>query len=355
MRADRRPHKTKPPIPLAPGGMLRGYELRKLLGQGSCGFVYRVTDREADIDLAVKEYLPHHLARRDASDTVVCHGPDEAEIFAEGLRFFVHEALLLQRLDHPGLVRVHEVWEENGTAYMAMDLSTGRNLTDTRQARWRSPNEPALRHFLHTLLAPLELLHSTELQHRDVAPANIMVEANGHVVLMDLGSPRLVTSTPGTRDSPGPREGYAPPELYPEGEALPRGPWTDIYALGATLHCLVTSKPPLSADMRDDDDHPGHALQRPDQRFSLHLLSVIDWMMALDPQDRPQSVEQLRLALAGREPVPARHAPGRRARWAMSWRRHRHWWWVLPASLLLIGGSVWLLRLWQSGLLRLPK
>ncbi len=353
MRVDRRPPRFHPPQPLEIGGELGGYELRKVLGQGSFGFVYRVTHHEGDVDLAVKEYLPHHLAQRDGAHHVVSRGPAEAKVFAQGLRLFLQEGQLLLRLDHPGLIRVHRVWEANGTAYMAMDLSTGRNMIDTRHARWRSLHEPALRHVMQSLMAPLELLHRKGVQHRDLAPSNIMVEANGHVVLMDLGTPRRTTATHVGPGSPGPRDGYAPRELYPAGRSLPRGPWTDIYQLGATLHFLVTGKPPHHARERDDNDHAGHAMQRDDQRYSLELLSVIDWMLAPAPQDRPQSVAQLRAALGGREAIPLRHAPSRRAHWALLWGRYRRWWWVVPVGLVGISGAVWLVRQWASGLLRL--
>jgi serine/threonine protein kinase len=336
MPAKRRPSKVKPPIPLASGDKVGGYELRGLIGRGNFGFVYRVTDPEAEVDLAVREYLPHHLAMREGSRAVVSRGQPESDVFAQGMRFFLNEARLLQRLKHPNLIRVHRVWQENGTVYMAMDLSSGRNLSDTRQSRWLSPREQGMRHFIETLLAPLELLHKNGFQHRDVAPPNIMVEADGRVVLMDMDSPRRLTMAQGGQGGLGPRRGYAPLELYAGGARLRRGPWTDLYELGATVHFLATGKPPTEARERSADEHPGHDIQRSDQRYSLQLLAVIDWMLALNPKDRPQSVSQVRKALAGRVQVPERHLPGRRVRLALLWHRWRRWWWVLPTVLVVL-------------------
>lgn len=353
MRADTRPRKIKPPVPLPISGQLGGHELRNVLGLGALGFVYRVTDREAELDLAVKEYLPHHLAQRDGATGVAPRGPAEAELFAQGLRFFINEGKLLMQLDHPSLIRVHQVWEENGTAYLLMDMSTGRNLVDTRHARWRAPSEAALRGFIETMLGPLELLHANQLQHRDLAPPNIMVEANGTPVLMDLGSPRRAISL-AANSAVGPREGYAPPELYPKDEKLPRGAWTDLYSLGATLHFMVTGRPPPAAPEREAGDRAGFALQRPDHRFSLDFLSVVDWMLALQPQDRPQDVAQLREALAGTRPVPERHAPTRGELRAVRWRARKHWLWIGLGLLVAAGIGFWVWRLWKSGLIRLP-
>jgi serine/threonine protein kinase len=350
MKPDRPKRALLPPTPLAVGTQLGPYEVRHVLGTGAFGIVYRVTDHAADTDLAVREYLPSHLAVRQGPTAVMVRSPADAELFAQGLRFFVNESQLLSQARHPSLVEVYRGWEENGTAYMAMEMCAGRTLRDTMQARWKAPSEAALRATLGNLLSALDALHAAGVQHRDIAPHNIMLEPNGRHVLLDLDSPRRVTSARGDLGTLGPRDGFAPLELYGSTHKLDRGPWTDFYQLGATMHYLIAGKAPMAANKRTEEDRPGLALRRPDLRHSLEFLSVIDWMLALQPADRPQSLAQLRAALAG-QPVPARHAPPRSARMTVTWRRHRRWLWIVPVVALVMAALAYVYRLWRTGLL----
>lgn len=325
--------KPLPPTPLAVGSRLGAYEVRSVLGIGPFSIVYRVADPGSDVELAVKEYLPTSLAQRDGATTVVPRTPDDAETFLHGLRFFLNEGKLLMQMAHPGLVKVHGVWEDNGTAYLAMDLYTGRSLQDTMATRWRTPREPGLRALLDSLLGPVEALHSAGLQHRDISPQTILVELDGRVVLMDLGAARRVTSALGETGPTGPRDGFAPIELYGKGSGQAKGPWTDFYALGATLHYMIAGKPPPAAPQRSGE-RVAIALYRDDKRYSLEFLAVLDWMLAVKPEDRPQTVAALRQALAG-EGLPAHLVPTRRLRWGLKLRRFAVLGWVVLAMVVL--------------------
>ena len=257
----------------------------------------------------------------------------------------------MSAIEHPSLIKVYGAWQQNGTAYLAMDLSTGRNLYDTLRARWKSPSETSLRTLLESMLGALEQLHQGGLQHRDIAPQNILIEANWHATLMDLGSPRRVSAARGETGDTGPRAGYAPIEGYRQAADHVRGPWTDFYALGAVLHFLIAGKPPPPAPQRVEDDRVGMLLQRPDLRHSFEFLSIVDWMLALRPTDRPQSVAQLRAALAGQGGVPARHAPPRRALFRAAVRRNQHWLWIGLGLLVAAGLAFYVYRLWRTGML----
>ncbi len=351
MTAERPRHKKPPPpLPLSIGARLGGYEVRKVLGVGSFGIVYRVTDHDAERDLAVKEYLPTSQAVRAGTHEVVARSPADAEAFGQGLRFFISEGELLARIEHPSLVKVYRSWQDNGTAYRAMTLVHGRTLADTLQVRWKSPNEASLRAMLDCLLGALDELHRAGIQHRDIAPQNIVLEPNGRPVLLDLDSPRRVTSAAGDTGALGPRDGYAPIELYRVAAGMVRGPWTDFYSLAATLHFLIAGKPPPAALSRSDGDQAGLRLRRPDRRHSLDLLAVIDWMLAPRPADRPQSVAELRDALAGNG-VPGRHEPSKRLKLAVSLQHYRRWLWIGAALVIAIGLGLVVRQLQRANLL----
>ncbi len=339
MRADRPKRKTQlpPATPLPLGTRVGGYEVRNVLGIGTFGVVYRAADDEDEV--ALREYLPTHLALRDGDTAVVLRSPDDAERFALGLRFFANEGKLLSGIDHPALVGVHKAWEENGTAYMAQTLCHGRTMAETLQARWKAPSERSLRAMLDTLLGALETLHEGGVQHRDIAPRNVMLEPDGRPVLLDLDSPRRVASARGETGPTGPRDGFAPIELYGTVPGLARGPWTDFYALGATLYFMIANKPPPPAQARQDGDRVALQLQRPDQRHSLGFLGLVDWMLAPQPADRPQSVAELRAALAGGA-LPERHAPKGREKLAASLRRRKHWLWGGALLVLLAAAGL---------------
>lgn len=359
MRADRpkRQPLIAPPTPLAIGTRLGDYEVRSVLGSGTYGIVYRVADHSAGDELAVREYLPRHLAQREGATAVVLRSPAEAERFALGLRFFLNEGKLLSGVDNPGLIKVYGAWEENGTAYMAMNLFHGRNLTESMQARWKSPSEGTMRGMLGTLLSALSVLHKGQVQHRDIAPQNILLGPNGRPVLLDLDSPRRVASARGETGEAGPRDGFAPLELYGTQSGLPRGPWTDFYSLGATFYFLLAGKPPPPAPQRQTGDRLALHLQRDDGRHSLELLGVIDWMLAPQPADRPQSVQALLDVLAG-GPLPEAHAPKGREKLAATLRRRRRWLWAAAAVVVLLAvglGVRWVLRAETLPWLRPPE
>lgn len=357
MPATPRPRRKRPPPTPLPTGTRRGrYELRSVLGIGAFSIVYRAIEPESELEYAVREYLPGSLAERRGDGSVAPRSAADAETFEHGQRFFINEARLLAQIAHANLVKVHEVWQEQGTAFLAMDLYTGRNLQDTMSTRWRPPREPGLRNILAALLGPIDALHQGGLQHRDISPQTIMVEPDGRLVLMDLGAARRVTSALGETGPTGPRDGFAPVELYggkPEGQAqgLAKGPWTDFYALGATLFYMVTGKPPPAAPEREHQqggqagDRVALALYRPDKRYSLELLALLDWMLAVPPAARPQSVAELRRALDGQhgEGLPAALKPTRALRWRLKARRFKPLLWLLGA-VLVIGGAVLTVR-----------
>jgi non-specific serine/threonine protein kinase len=238
-----------------------------------------------------------HVSLRSQSD---------AETFALGLKSFVNEAKLLARFDHPSLLKVLRFWEANGTAYMAMPVMRGRTLKDVRADMHAAPDETWLRAMLIPLLGAIETLHGQGVYHRDIAPDNIQIEPDGHPVLLDFGAARRVISDKSQTLTAILKPAYAPIEQYGEAGSVKQGPWTDLYALGATLHYLLLGRPPAPATARAVHDDVSALSVESCPGSCEDFLRTIDWMLAPRPHDRPQSVAQLREVLEGRMAPPLR-------------------------------------------------
>jgi serine/threonine protein kinase len=290
---------------LPPGTRLGEFEVKSLLGVGGFGIVYLAFDHALEREVAIKEYMPASMAGRTETLHVSLRSQGDAEIFALGLRSFVNEAKLLARFDHPSLIKVHRFWEANGTAYMAMPVLRGRTLKDIRRSTGRAPDETWIRDLLVPLLGALELLHNEGVYHRDIAPDNIHLEGDGRPVLLDFGAARRVITGKTQTLTAILKPAYAPIEQYAETGAVKQGPWTDLYALGATLHFMLLGVPPAPATARTISDESSALAAQGLPGCTPPFLAIIDWMLAPRPNERPQSVAALRAVLDGRAPLPA--------------------------------------------------
>ena len=297
---------ASPANALPPGARLGEFEVLGVLGAGGFGIVYRALDHALEREVAIKEYMPAMLAGRTETMHVSLRSKSDAEIFAVGLRSFVNEAKLLARFDHPALLKVYRFWEQNGTAYMAMPIYHGPTLKAVRQTAG-TPDEAWLRAMLAPLLGAIETLHAAGVYHRDIAPDNILIEAGNRPVLLDFGAARRVLGDRSQTLTAILKPAYAPIEQYAEASSARQGPWTDLYALGATLHYVLTGAAPPPATARTLHDDLVPLVQRALPGFSPALLGAVDWMLVTRPADRPQSVQVLREVLDGRaEPPPVR-------------------------------------------------
>ena len=299
---------------LVAGARLAEFDIRRVIGAGGFGIVYQAWDDALQRDVALKEYMPVALAGRGGGERVTLRSGTHEQDFALGLRSFVNEARLLARFDHPSLVKVLRFWEANGTAYMAMPLYKGRTLRQLRkEAAPGALDDAWARALIEPLLGALEVMHDADVYHRDIAPDNILWCDDGRPVLLDFGAARLVLADRTQDVTAILKPQFAPIEQYSETPAMRQGPWTDLYALAGTCFFMLTGRPPLPATARvlADEQEPLARIAPPG--CSPRLLQVLDWALAVRPQDRPQSVAQFRDALAGRIPVPPRAGAAVRA------------------------------------------
>ncbi|MBI4986205.1 MAG: serine/threonine protein kinase [Rhodocyclales bacterium] len=286
--------------PLRKGFQLEGYRIDKPLSKGGFSIVYLAHDA-AGTRVAIKEYLPAYLAQRSGDSPVPVIPPERQATFSKGMRSFLEEARLLAHIRHPNIVGVLNFLKANGTAYMVMRYERGLSLHDhLRHLRERRGviRESFLREVFVRLLSALREVHKEKLLHLDLKPANIYLREDGHPVLLDFGATRRGLGEADPALGHVFTAGFAAPEQQGSGEGL--GPWTDIYAIGATLYCcLDIGKPPQAANLRMIADEVVPAQQRWARGYSPQLLELVDWCMKLSVMARPQSVYALQKVLAG--------------------------------------------------------
>ena len=295
-------HKNALPI----GYQLAEYTIESVLGHGGFGITYLAQDTALGAQVAVKEYLPHQFALRDSKTNVVLPNPSREAVrdYHWGLKNFVKEARALAQFKHPHIVRVLRFLEANGTAYMVMEYEKGESLSQhLKQSGPRLDETQLLRVFI-PILNGLHAVHEASMLHLDIKPENIYLRADGNPILIDFGSARQAIIETGHADRVALTHGFAPIEQYPD-KGKP-GPWTDVYAVGASMYRCVTGKRPDSsmdryqAQLKYQVDPLQPASQLVKKRYSPNLLSCVDWAMQIQPKDRPQSARELQDALMGK-------------------------------------------------------
>ncbi len=281
-------------IALPAGYALQEYRIESTLGVGGFGLTYLATDGNLNMPVAIKEYLPADLALR-CDDQSVRSKSDGAEArFAWGRTRFLDESRTLASFRHPNIVRVLRFFEANKTAYMVMEFVAGQPLDQWMKTR-RPVAEPTLIGLALALLDGIDVIHQAGVLHRDVKPGNIFVRHDGEPVLLDFGSARAASVDAERTAIVSP--GFAPLEQYhAHGN---QGPWSDVYAVGAVLYWAVTGHKPMEATARVPDDPMTPASQAADaSTYSRTLLQAIDWALSPAERARPQSVAEIRGALA---------------------------------------------------------
>ncbi len=283
------------------GYQLHWFRIESILGVGGFGITYLARDGNLKRSVAIKEFLPSDLSVRRDDSTVEPLSENESETFRWGLDRFLSEARTLARFQHPNIVGVHSVFEANNTAYMVMEYEQGRSF-GTLLREPESCREERLRALLMPLLDGLERVHEAGFVHRDIKPNNLFVRDDGSPVVLDFGSARLALGVETRTLTSLVTPGYAPFEQYNANrDGDKQGPWTDIYALGATLYRAVSGKGPVDALTRAGAILKGHkdvlvpAVMVGDGRYSASFLRAIDRSLSFQPEARPQTIAEWRV------------------------------------------------------------
>lgn len=300
---------TDMPFALRSGTMITGYEVVRPIGAGGFGITYEGYNPITERRVAIKEFFPRGIASRDDA-TRIAYSQQDNEVVSWALKRFADSTNRLAKLKHPNIIEVLNYVADNGTGYMVMEHVEGQTLEDWLKARTSPPQLAELGPIFDPIFDALEYVHSNGLIHRDIAPDNVMIRADGRPVLIDFGALKLIAEHTQAH-GPSPKSfgvvkaNYSPPEQSDDGGVT--DPRMDIYSLAATLYRALAGKPPADADRRKTDI----ALKGVDPYISLAkaaevplpapFAATIDAALSLRPAERPASVAEFRSRLAARE------------------------------------------------------
>lgn len=290
---------------LRSGTILKGkYRIISHLSSGGFGKTYLAEYGSRNTKVAIKEFFMNTANQREADGVTVSvdRTKENADAFDSQLVKFKKEYERLKQINNVHVVKVHECFEENGTAYYVMDFVEGDDLMGRLKQRRTPYAEKTVLGYLKQILDGLVAIHSAGLLHLDIKPSNIMVDAHGYVKLIDLGASKDYMRGVGATVLTGlaRTDRYAPPEQI-DGSYDKLGPWTDFYALGATIYYLLTCKEiPTWTELNEDKSN--------DKRNSLSMSDISEetkrlvvWLMNTDREKRPRSVSEILTKLSAKK------------------------------------------------------
>ena len=284
---------AQPDYILPCGTVLNGrYVLGKMLGQGGFGISYIAYNLALDTPVCIKEYFPAGAAMRSAVESrlVLWSGGENAEELKRGRESFVKEArkaVKLRDLNH--VVKVWDVFYENETAYIVMDYIEGQTLKSWLLRHGKPIGEKTCFAMLEPVMLDLQEVHERGIIHRDIKPDNLMMTPTGNLMLLDLGAAKDLSGGSSQSSYMVASQGFSPMEQYSQGGSI--GPWTDVYAMCASLYYCVTGKllpTPMDRMLSDRWDLSA---------FSPDTAAVLKKGLAIRPEERIKSMTALRGAL----------------------------------------------------------
>ncbi len=278
----------KYPLALKPGTVLNGiYVVEKVLGQGGFGITYCATEYKTGKKVAIKEFFPDTMAYRTAT-TVASYPGERAESFEYGKSCFLQEAETLAKfIGNDNIVRIYSYFEENGTAYFVMEYIEGTSFDQYIKEKGGKLSFEETKEILLPIMDAMAEVHDNGIVHRDLTPDNIYITNDGKVKLLDFGAARYSLGDKSRSLDVVLKHGFAPKEQYTRRGK--QGPFTDVYALGATFYFALTGKrPPDSIDRLEEDE-----LVPPSNlgvKLTYYQEAAILQALNVQPQDRFQNM-----------------------------------------------------------------
>jgi len=275
---------------LPKGTKLSHYVIASTISAGGFGIVYLAVDTRTKTQIVIKEYLPTRLAQREKNLNVVpiddtCKGK-----LYEGRQLFLLEVSALKKLNHPNIVHITDSFEAFETVYLVMQYTPGENLQTLITRQKGSINEKIIRNIFPPLIDGIRQVHDNNLVHLDIKPGNILIKKDNSPILLDFGAVIRKDMSRTMQPNPVITAGFSPVEQYNlKGYC---GPWTDIYAIGATMRACIEGKAPPKATDRQITDKMKPAAVAFKRKYSSELLEALDWAMEVDPTLRPQNVDE---------------------------------------------------------------
>lgn len=269
------------------------YRIIRVLGQGGFGITYLAENTFFEKLVAIKEFFPKDFCGRDNTSHLTLGTQNNADTVAKLKNRFLKEAQNIAKLDHPGIVKIHDIFEENNTAYYVMDYIEGENLNEMVKSNGPLSEAKAVE-YIRKVGDALDYIHSCKMTHFDVKPANIVVRrSDDRPILIDFGLSKQYDASGDATSTlmQGVSQGYSPIELYNAGAITSFSPQTDVYSLGATLYFLLTGKvPPAASQVLEE----GLQFQA---SINGELKNAIESAMTISRSKRTQSVAKFLTAL----------------------------------------------------------
>ena len=283
---------------LQSGTIIDQYTIERELAHGGFSSVYLARQKLDQVQVAIKEYLPRRLAHRTWNNIVVPNSKETKTLFLRGRSLFFEEAKVLANLKHHNIVNVINFFQANETVYMVMVYDYGVTLDKIIKNKSLEMTEQFLITVFNQLLTGIGFIHHQSMIHLDIKPGNILIRPENDPLLLDFGAIQTFPS-PLKNKTKVITQGYSPIEQC--GTKGQLGPWTDIYAVGASMRACLDGKSPQPASDRAVKNTLISATKAYKRKYPKYLLQAIDWAMEIEPENRPQSAEELQIALLNKE------------------------------------------------------
>ena len=275
---------------LQAGTIIDEYMIERRLAKGGFSTVYLARQLADQHQVVIKEYLPLRFAHRTEQNCVVPNSDDTKARFMRGRQLFIEEAKVLANLKHPNIVEVVNFFHCNSTVYMVMTFDYGKNLAYYLRNKKGRLSYQFLMIVFSTLLDGLKTIHNHNFLHLDIKPGNILIRPGGDPLLLDFGAVHPYPSVGERKPGKILTNGFSPMEQYPKDGDL--GPWSDIYAIGATMRTCISGQPPPPAPERETKDTLVPAMKPFKNSYPNALLETIDSALEMNLSNRPQTAEE---------------------------------------------------------------